>query len=36
MSDIAFMAKKEAQKQPAYTNGHNGVPKFLYLSTNSP
>ena len=36
MSDIAFMAEKEAQKQPAYTNGHNGVPKFLYLFNELP
>ena len=36
MSDIAFMAEKQAQKQPAYTNGHNGVPKFLYLFNELP
>lgn len=36
MSDIAFMAGKQEQKQPAYTNGHNGVPKFLYLFNELP
>ena len=36
MSDIAFTAENEAQKKTAYTNGHNVVPKFLYLFNELP
>ena len=36
MSDIAFAAEKQTQKQPAYTNGHHVVPKFLYLFNELP